>query len=244
VEHFESYLRLQPDDPDGAALFLAALGARRPPKTYPENAARRLFDQMAERYDQQLVQGLGYQGHRLIYELLADRLQGGRGRRILDLGCGSGLCGAMLAPFASRLHGVDLSPKMVEKARELCVYDELAAEEAVKFLLERPAGYDVVAAGDVLVYMGELDDVFAAVRRSLDRGGLFAFTLEKSPDEPVALGISGRFAHAPDYVRAKAAQCGFIVLSLEDAEVRREEGRPVKGLAVLLQAGEDAPCRN
>ena len=44
--------------------------------------------------------------------------------KILDAGCGTGLCGPLLKPWARRLVGVDLSGGMLEKARALQLYDE------------------------------------------------------------------------------------------------------------------------
>ena len=36
---------------------------------------------------------------------------------VLDLGCGTGLCGPLLRPYARALAGVDLSPQMLERMR-------------------------------------------------------------------------------------------------------------------------------
>ncbi|MFW5836748.1 MAG: class I SAM-dependent DNA methyltransferase, partial [Desulfovibrionaceae bacterium] len=108
--------------------------------------------------------------------------------------------------------------------------------QALAFLRGRTRSYDVVAAGDVLAYMGELDEVFAAVRRSLVPGGVFAFTVEKSGEQPVRLGVSGRFAHSPAYVESTARASGFAVVKIEDACVRFEEQEPVAGLLCLLQS--------
>ena len=50
---------------------------------------------------------------------LADaRLSPAKALDILDAGCGTGLCGPLLAPYARRLVGVDLSDGMLKHARE------------------------------------------------------------------------------------------------------------------------------
>jgi predicted TPR repeat methyltransferase len=41
---------------------------------------------------------------------------------VLDVGCGTA-CAAMLAPYARRMVGVDLSAKMLVQAEERHVYD-------------------------------------------------------------------------------------------------------------------------
>ena len=38
--------------------------------------------------------------------------------RILDLGCGTGLCGPLFKPMASTLIGIDLSEKMIAQAAQ------------------------------------------------------------------------------------------------------------------------------
>ena len=53
---------------------------------------------------------------------------------ILDAGCGTGLAGKKLREKASRLVGVDISPKMLIKAEEKGIYDELVEMELVTFL--------------------------------------------------------------------------------------------------------------
>jgi ubiquinone/menaquinone biosynthesis C-methylase UbiE len=41
-----------------------------------------------------------------------------KSQEILDLGCGTGLCGAWFTDYSARLVGVDLSPKMIEVAKK------------------------------------------------------------------------------------------------------------------------------
>ena len=54
--------------------------------------------------------------------------------RILDLGCGTGLAAPYLSTFGGHLVGVDISPRMLEKARERKVYNRLIESEAVAYL--------------------------------------------------------------------------------------------------------------
>ena len=58
---------------------------------------------------------------------------------VLDAGCGTGLCGPLVAPYARRLVGVDLSRGMLEQAREKNVYDELVKGELTAYLRDRTA---------------------------------------------------------------------------------------------------------
>ena len=48
---------------------------------------------------------------------------------VLDAGCGTGLCGVLVAPFARRLVGVDLSDGMLAHAGDKNIYHALIRAE-------------------------------------------------------------------------------------------------------------------
>jgi predicted TPR repeat methyltransferase len=123
----------------------------------------------------------GDAGPELVTEALReDGLRPG-GLDILDAGCGTGLCGALLRPFANRLHGVDLSPGMLEKARADGHYDALIECELTAFMDARPQHYDVIACADTLCYFGDLHSVVKAAGVALRMAGRFAFSVESQP---------------------------------------------------------------
>jgi predicted TPR repeat methyltransferase len=73
---------------------------------------------------------------------------------ILDAGCGTGLCGPVLRPFASHLIGIDISSGILEKARSRHCYDQLEKSELTVFLQAAHEVFDVVAACDTFNYFG------------------------------------------------------------------------------------------
>jgi len=77
---------------------------------------RHLFDQFAADYDTRMLEQLGYAAPVILAELAALVMPGREALRILDLGCGTGLCGTAFRARAARLDGIDLSPGMIEKA--------------------------------------------------------------------------------------------------------------------------------
>jgi predicted TPR repeat methyltransferase len=164
----------------------------------------------------------------------------------LDLGCGTGLCAPLLRTMARRLVGVDLSEKMLDKARaagsyDAGLYDELACADIVDWLEGRQAEWELVLAADVLVYIGELAPLFERVARALRPGGWFAFSVESLAAEGsagYAITASNRYAHAPAYVRACAAAAGLKVADQRDAVLRHEHGAEVGGLLFLLRSGD------
>ena len=70
-----------------------------------------LFDQYAHEYDMHMTGVLGYAVPRQLRELVAPYLVQPP-LAILDLGCGTGLSGAVFQDLAHTLVGIDLSPNM------------------------------------------------------------------------------------------------------------------------------------
>jgi predicted TPR repeat methyltransferase len=150
----------------------------------------------------------------------------------LDAGCGTGLCGPLLAPHARRLVGVDLSGGMLAQARDRNVYDELEKAELTAYLAGCGESFDVVVSADTLVYFGPLEAVVAAAQRALRPGGRLVFTVEELAGEGYSLAPSGRYRHAHDYVRGVLTDAGLRP-EIASAELRLEAGEPVAGLVVL-----------
>lgn len=221
---------------DGAtvAYLLASLGAAPAPQASPAGYVAALFDQYAGRFDRHLVDVLRYRTPTLLADVLARQLAGRSGLDILDLGCGTGLCGPLLRPLARQLEGVDLSAGMLAQARELGVYDALACGELTAYLAQTPARWDVLTAADVLVYVGDLDPVLAAARQGLRAGGTFVFSVEALDGDGYSLRASGRYAHAAEYLAMLAARHGFTVREQVACTLREDSGEPVAGLVFAL----------
>jgi predicted TPR repeat methyltransferase len=168
--------------------------------------------------------------------------EGQRSLDILDAGCGTGLCGPLLRPFARSLVGVDLSEGMLARARRRGEYDELIAAEIVAFIAGRPGAFDVIASADTLVYFGALEPVLAAAVQALRPGGYLVFTLEdlQGEDEGATyrLNPTGRYAHSQGYLRRALEAAGFRPCTIERAGLRREGGDPVAGLLALAPRGD------
>jgi predicted TPR repeat methyltransferase len=123
---------------------------------------------------------------------------------------------------------------MLERARAAGHYDELACSELVAWLDASPARFHVATACDVLIYMGDLDALFRAVRGVLHPGGLFAFSVEADDGTHFALRATRRYTHSRPYLQRLAAAHGFAAAALEDAVLREDAGQPVHGLIVVL----------
>ncbi len=154
---------------------------------------------------------------------------------VLDLGCGTGLCGLLFRNVARRLIGIDLSPRMIEKARERGVYDELHVDELTEYLARLEKWVDLIVAADVLVYIGDLAPVLANARRALKAGGLFAFFVEHADGDDFALLPSERFVHGTGYVTRQTSAAGFAIETVDRATLRKEGRGPIVGDVYLLR---------
>jgi len=237
---YREVLAIDPDDRGGVSVRLAALGEGEIPEAAPPAYVATLFDQTAERFDEILVEQLGYSVPMMLRELLDQR--GVRpAARLLDLGCGTGLAGVSLADRARHLTGCDLSAEMVSIAYDREVYTDLYIAEAVMLLEswdEDP--FDLIVATDVLPYLGAVDPLFAGVAAHLLPGGHFAFSTETLPGDAFdargyAVGPRQRFAHAPDHLRARLKAHGLTVTALAEITVRWEDGAPVHGHLFLAR---------
>ena len=190
------------------------------------------FDEFADSFDSVLA-GLGYVVPRRFGELLAVHFEG-RGAHVLDLGCGTGLCGVEARPYAAHLCGVDLSPGMLERARQRGIYDTLIEAEIGRYLEQREDRFDLVFAGDSLIYFGDIARVLESIRTVLRPNGLLFFSLELvSDDLTYFLSASGRYQHSRAYVEATLGDSGYILVSAESRVLRNENGLPVDGVIVV-----------
>jgi len=238
AESYREALALDPRDPGGVAVRLAALGMGDTPVRAPELYVATLFDQHADRFDTILVDRLGYSVPMQIRQMLIDRDAGPVGRA-LDLGCGTGLCGAAFGKRCRRLIGVDLSEEMVAAAHDRGVYDALYVADAIRFLEESDEpDWDLIVAADMLPYLGDLLALFDGFAARLRPGGSVAFSTETLPDEafadaPYRVGPKHRFAHSESYTRDLMAERGFEIERFDPITVRKEEGDPVPGHLVF-----------
>lgn len=231
-KYYARLLQLQPENP-AALHMLAAIrgeGGEGPPQEY----VRELFDQFSDHFDETLIQGLEYRVPGLLWELFAQDYSQHVFSRVLDLGCGTGLCGRTFRPVSTYLHGVDLSGKMVEQAREKKIYDQLNVEDLGQFLATTSDSFDLVLAADVFTYLGELESLFHQVAARSTNHGVFCFSVEQYHGEGFTLRSTGRYAHSRGYISKLVESTGWQVSRWQEANLRREGDYWIAGLLYLL----------
>jgi predicted TPR repeat methyltransferase len=226
-------LGARPDDPNVRFLHVALTGEGRPATT-PPALVTALFDHYAAHFDDHLTLGVNYQGPQLLRAAVLGDGEA-RGLDVLDLGCGTGLCGLAFRDLARTLSGVDLSANMLERARARGAYDRLIHGELLDALRAAPGAFDLVLAADVFIYVGDLAPVFPAVAAALRPGSRFAFVVEADDGADYVLRPTRRYAHPPAYIRALARSCGLAEKSGHRALLRMQEGQPIEGDVYVLQ---------
>ncbi len=190
-----------------------------------------------------------------------------RGRRALDLACGTGRIGAWLRTQGVRsLDGVDLTPAMLERARDLAqagrpVYDDLRLVSITDTGLAT-GFYDLVTQSLACEHLEDLDPLYAEVARVLRPGGQFAIVgfhpfflldgvpthFDRAPGESVAIE-SWVHLFSDHFAAAHAAGLSLVDLReglVDDAFVARKpkwekyRHRPVTSLQVWRKPVESA----
>ena len=209
------------------------------PTKVPDYAIANLFDRYADTFDSHLRGKLQYAAPEMIAQAVAELTAGEPDERrydVLDLGCGTGLIGPLLRPLARTLDGVDLSPAILEKARDKRVYDALDVADMVALLNDRPHSYDALTAADSVIYTGDLSPLFEAASKSLRPGGLFAFTVEAGAGDRYHLHQKTlRYTHSEPYVKHIAAIHGYTVERFTPVIPRYEADHPVHGYLIVLR---------
>jgi len=121
--------------------------------------------------------GLAAAGEWLVLRAMLPPLSGAR---VLDLGCGFGWhCRYVREAGASAVTGVDLSRRMLAKAREMT--DDPAVtylHAAIEDVAFPPESFELVLSSLALHYVADIAPVFANVARLLVPGGAFVFSIE------------------------------------------------------------------
>ena len=224
------WLAQVPDDAVALHLLAACGGAPPPPQCSPA-FIQQTFDANAATFDASLAD-LRYQGPQWLAQCLRRLALPASALEVLDLGCGTGLAGAALRPYAQRLLGVDLSGEMLARAADKGVYDALTQGDIIEFLMAAPPPCDLICCLDTLSYFGDLRLALGRMARALKPGGLLLFSIERAlqplPDGH-RLQPCGRYLHDPDWVEVRLADYGLRLEERRDMMLREEAGCPVPG---------------
>jgi predicted TPR repeat methyltransferase len=173
IAAFRKAREADPEDRHGASLRLMLSGAEQL-SDMPQAYVRALFDQYAPKFETALVDDLGYRGPALLFRAVLAARHAVRKpaffKRAIDLGCGTGLAATAFAKEVDHFIGIDLSPRMIERARLTGLYAQLEVTEMVQGLSSKPdASAELVLAADAMVYLA---DIAPLLREARNRRGI------------------------------------------------------------------------
>jgi predicted TPR repeat methyltransferase len=238
AEIYAQWHARDPDDPKARHMAAATSGDEAPSRA-PDDYVQTLFDPFAASFDVNLAQ-LGYRAPELAAAGLARWTTRSPLPAVLDAGCGTGLGGPLLRPLATTLVGLDLSERMIERARARGCYDELVVAELTTFMTTRHDAFDAIVCVDTLVYFGALEEPMSAARAALRNSGFLIFTVEAPASQDNVdhrLEFHGRYTHSEAYVRRVLSATGFEVQSLSREVLRQERLEQVNGYLVIARSG-------
>lgn len=227
---------IEPDNPQ-IKHMIAALGIAPPPEVADKQYIKNLYDEYATSYDKHLSVTLKSKTPELVYNATIKHA-GDRNtnRIILDLGCGTGICGKLFKPHASTLNGVDLSEEMIKQAKEKNIYTTLFTSDIIDFFNTNSLKYDFIVSSDVIIYIGNLTTLFKLVKSALNPDGLFVFSVESAKDsnEDYTLGTTGRYQHSHKYISSLSEEFDFTILSSNQETLRKQNNKNVSGRIYVL----------
>lgn len=199
-----------------------------------------IFDVFAPDFETVLTD-LDYQAPTLIRGFLKE-IYGEKPKsklRILDAGCGTGLCAKFLKEYACwrGLDGVDLSEKMLEVAKSKKLYNKLISAELVSFLASKKKCYDLIVSADVFTYLGDLQKLFEAANGALKKNGRIIFTVTQNEvnEDDFFLHPSGRFLHRREYIEELLEKMNFSIEKISRERLRFEGEKEVMGFVVAAK---------
>lgn len=232
-DSYQRYLEIHPDDAEIRHILVSLTDKPAPPRV-PDDCIKHLYERFSTYYESNMCEELGYEGPQHLLSVIEATISDRRGLSILDLGCGTGLAGEVLRPFASRLIGVDLSEEMLAKAKARSIYDELAVGELTEWLSGTDESFDLIVACDTFIYFGDLQQTIGPAKQRLNPGGSIAFSVEQSPIPPFQLTDSGRYKHHFDHLCDTASGLEMQIASHREEFLRMEYGEEVHGHYVCL----------
>ncbi len=200
---------------------------------YSSEYIKSLFDNFAGCFDN-VLNGLFYLTPRKISQQLEKIAT--KQYRIIDFGCGTGLCGELIRKYAASLVGVDISDEMLNKARQKSVYDELVCADILEYSTMRK--FEIGISGDVFTYFEDISIPLKKLSELIEEGGSMLvsfsyppkFTFKDSTQE-----TAGRYLHSKRYIKKEIKKNGLKIVSVLEYNQRKELKSFIKGGLFLIK---------
>lgn len=239
AEVYQKILEIDPDNVSAQFYLAATTAGEGQPERVPGAVVRKVYNHAGggANFDASLTRQMQYKGPELVDHAVRQALDPDTSDlHILELGCGTGLCGSLLSNLAERMVGVDLSAEMIETARRKDIYNELLVEDLHDVLDRSVSKFDLVFGMDVFCYFGDLSEVISKCVAALRPGGLLGFSVEKAdPGKPWQFHRYGHFLHSIEHIRSVAENLGLTEQSVTEATLRIEMREPRIGYVCMFR---------
>ncbi|PYR21592.1 MAG: hypothetical protein DMF98_21900 [Acidobacteria bacterium] len=167
---------------DNNELMQNTLAVTCGPMAFDTHSVREAWDLAADGYAQGQASGRDYYRYEFFGPAHADLCGDVRGRRLLDVGCGSGYFTREMAARGAQATGVDISPRMIALANERETAAALDAADLSHAFA--PRSFDIATSCLALQDMPQPLNVFRSVHAMLRRGGRFVASIEHPCTNP------------------------------------------------------------
>ncbi len=197
---------------------------------FPKNYLKNYFNYYAETFEKHLITNLYYSVPIVFSNIINDKYGINYSfKKILDLGCGTGLCGNQIKNNYESLTGIDISIEMLKKAKEKSIYSELQCCDIVSFLTKTNEKYELIIAGDVLIYIGNLSELFRLCSNVMTENARFIFSIEVEKTKNYSAKLTGRYSHNYNYIKKITQQNNLMIEFSENTKIRKEKNNWVLG---------------
>ena len=186
----------------------------------PENIITQHFDYTGEHFVEYWLIAKQYKAYEYVKSLIINFF-GDKATHlnILDLGCGTGVCGQFLKikNIGNHITGIDLSNKMINIARGCFVngkqaYNELIHISIYDFLKKNQGKkkYDVIILTEVLQYIGSLHYIFKLLKTALETDGIIIGLARRKKGSGFQFINEGDFfCHSDEYIKSSIKELGL-----------------------------------
>ena len=227
IEAYKQALNIEPDHVSSQHLLAALTGQKS--VSAPNKYIESLFDNYSSKFEESLIQDLGYRMPKAIAELIWKLKSGAQFSSMLDLGCGTGLVGVELRDICQNIEGIDLSRLMLRQASQKNAYDKLNHTGIVEYLSKATLDFDLFIAADVFVYVGDLAEVFRLIKLHNKCKGWLVFSTEHTEKDGFSLEASGRYSHSKSYIESLCAEFKYNLQHFSKVKLRKEGGELLSG---------------
>lgn len=237
----EQILKVQPDNIK-AGYFVDAYTRQKnsdSPERIPVEIAQQIYsgEGVGKKFDYSLKYKMDYRAPAVLNQAVRDAINvPEQGIDILELGCGSGLCGSEFKDIAKKLVGTDLSAGMLVAAKEKNAYTELYDADLMDVLSKPSPTFDLIIAMDVLCFFGDLHEIFEKCYLKLNDNGIFAFSVVR-PDNDDEWGLNNyeHFAHSLNHLMNVSKKTSFEKIFSKEMVLRREMNEDRYGYLCLFK---------